>query len=334
MYRFQDKKGKSLNFFVGIITTFLCLIFIYHQVEMELVLEAFGQFRWPFLIVGLVCLFIGYAFRVVRWSIMLSAVGDPITWQNCSVPFLGSIAINNIMPFRLGDIVRAIVFPSAMGITKTTSTGSLILERLLDLITILALLFISLSFLEIKNLPLAISDLIMIMTASAVMIFIIILVFKKSLLRFVERNPFLGSPKKSKKVFSKVIQLMIKFLDVFKIMSKPRVLIFITFTSVIVWLGEAGLFFFVLLGFGINGTPIAALFVMSFATLSTLLPSSPGYVGPFHLATFSAIILLGETSEIAGSFAILSHLSIWIPTTLIGAIAISIRPSLFFKQNL
>jgi hypothetical protein len=68
---------------------------------------------------------------------------------------------------------------------------------------------------------------------------------------------------------------------------------------------------------------------MSIATLSTLVPSSPGYVGPFHLAAFTAVSLIGGTAAQAGSFAVLAHLALWLPTTAAGAIAILFRPELF-----
>ena len=80
---------------------------------------------------------------------------------------------------------------------------------------------------------------------------------------------------------------------------------------------------------GLNATVIIALLVMSMATIATLVPSSPGYVGPFHLAAFTAISLVGGTSSQAGSYAIIVHLALWASTTLAGAIAIWLRPNLF-----
>jgi len=101
------------------------------------------------------------------------------------------------------------------------------------------------------------------------------------------------------------------------------------FSSMLVWLGEAGLYYSVLLGAGIDGSLLVALLVMAIATLSTLLPSSPGYVGSFHLAAFTAVSLVGDTAARAGSYAVIVHLSLWLPTTLAGVIAIWISPSLF-----
>lgn len=104
--------------------------------------------------------------------------------------------------------------------------------------------------------------------------------------------------------------------------------------SMLVWAGEASLFYFVLLGAGVDGSPMVALLVMAVATLSTLVPSSPGYVGPFHLAAFTAISTVGASAMQAGSYAVIVHLALWLPTTLVGALAIWTNPELFRAEKL
>ena len=59
------------------------------------------------------------------------------------------------------------------------------------------------------------------------------------------------------------------------------------------------------------------------------MPSSPGYVGPFHLAAFTAVSLVGGTVDQAASFAVIVHLALWLPTTIAGMIAIGMDPELF-----
>src|ERR1035437_5528929 len=106
--------------------TFLSLFVFLRQVNFTDVLNALANFHWVYLISGVASLAIGYALRIMRWSMMLRATGARTTFGNCSAPFLGSIALNNVLPLRLGDVVRALVFPRSMGITKTTATSSLI----------------------------------------------------------------------------------------------------------------------------------------------------------------------------------------------------------------
>jgi uncharacterized membrane protein YbhN (UPF0104 family) len=99
--------------------------------------------------------------------------------------------------------------------------------------------------------------------------------------------------------------------------------------SAIVWAGEAGLFWAMFQGLDMHAGYASSLMVMAIATLSTLVPSSPGYVGPFHLAAFAAVRALGGTEAQAASFAVLAHLSLWLPTTVTGGIAILLNPRLF-----
>jgi glycosyltransferase 2 family protein len=112
-------------------------------------------------------------------------------------------------------------------------------------------------------------------------------------------------------------------------MSRPRVLFTLLILSAVIWVGETGLFWAVLKGLSIDAGFPAALMIMAVATLSTLVPSSPGYIGPFHLAAYSAAVMLGGSPAQAASFALLAHLGLWLPTTLAGGIAILARPALF-----
>ncbi|MCK9911702.1 flippase-like domain-containing protein, partial [Microbacteriaceae bacterium K1510] len=88
----------------------------------------------------------------------------------------------------------------------------------------------------------------------------------------------------------------------------PGVLASVFAFSMFAWVGETGVFWSVMTGFGIHAGPVAALLVTAFVTLSTLVPSSPGYVGPFHLAAVSVVVMFGISGEVATSFAVLAHL--------------------------
>jgi uncharacterized membrane protein YbhN (UPF0104 family) len=116
-------------------------------------------------------------------------------------------------------------------------------------------------------------------------------------------------------------------------MGSLQAMVRVVLLSAIVWAGEAGLFWAMFQGLDLHASYASALMVMAIATLSTLVPSSPGYVGPFHLAAFAAVRALGGSDAQAASFAVLSHLSLWLPTTVAGGIAILLNPKLFASRN-
>src|SRR3569623_1182095 len=136
---------------IGAAVTLLCLVVIARQINLDEVLQALKEFKWPYLAFGIASLSVGYALRIFRWSILLQASGAVTPWRSCSAPFLGSIALNNVLPLRIGDVVRALVFPAALGISRTTATSRLIIERLIDLLTLLGCLLLGIVATQLRG---------------------------------------------------------------------------------------------------------------------------------------------------------------------------------------
>ncbi|ARP92906.1 lysylphosphatidylglycerol synthase transmembrane domain-containing protein [Bordetella genomosp. 13] len=310
---------------IGLGITVVCLIVLFRQVRLSDVLDALASFEWRYLIAGIASLACGYALRILRWSMMLRATGANAGFAVCSAPFLASIALNNILPLRLGDVVRALVFPSSMGITKTVATSSLFVERLIDLMTLLASFAIGLLAVRAVEIPANLVNSAVTLALMGGAALSVGLLASRPLAKF-----FLGLADNPATApgLGRVYRTLGELLHGFDAMSRPRLLLSMLAVSMLVWIGEAGLFYFVLIGAGMDGTPVIALLVMAMATLATLVPSSPGYVGPFHLAAFTAISLAGGATAQAGSYAVVVHLALWLSTTLAGAVAIWIRPEL------
>ena len=321
----HTKFGWLTNHSIGILLSIVCLVVFFRQVELEKLLHALTGFNYAYLIFGISFLGIGYASRVLRWSIMLKSTGSEVGFTACSAPFLGSITLNNVLPFRIGDVVRALVFPASMGITKTTATSSLIVERLIDLITLLVCLAIGLFAIEGIQISTELKFSATALAITGFLLLLFIFFFSDVLGDLFHKKADISESGTVAKAYSTARDLLRSFNS----MSRPNILLGMIAISALVWVGEAGLFYFILQGMHFESVPIEALLVMSVATLSTLLPSSPGYVGTFHLAVFTAVSLVGGTAEEAGSFAIIVHLALWLPTTLAGALAIWMHPKLF-----
>jgi len=309
---------------VGAAVTVLCVVVIARKVNFSDVVNALEHFHWPYLLAGIAFLAFGYALRILRWSILLGTANGPVAFRNCVAPFLGSIALNNVLPLRLGDVVRAFVFPVAMGLSKTTATSSLVMERLIDLMTLLCCLALGLFAIRSAALPPMIAQSALMLAIAGGVALTVCFLFSGAVAQLLAR----WSQRAGGRAAA-ALNAASGLFQGFEAMSRPRVLLSTTLISMLVWVGESGLFFFVMLGFGLPATPTMALLVMAIATLSTLVPSSPGYVGPFHLAAFTAIALVGGSTAQAGSYAVLVHLALWLPTSLAGAIAIWSRPGLF-----
>ncbi|WP_216661752.1 lysylphosphatidylglycerol synthase transmembrane domain-containing protein [Niveibacterium sp. COAC-50] len=306
--------------------TLSCLVYVFGKINVVDLRVALVRFYWPHLLVGVLSLTFGYAMRIVRWSNMLRAAGARVSARQCAAPFLASIAMNNVLPFRVGDVVRAFVFPQALCVSRASATGSLVMERLVDLLALLIALGLGVVGFGRNGLPAWLRDgalaLAVMSTLSLVILFLLSAPLSRWLFRYIETRAVPA-------MYSVVVRGAGELLSSFAGMSKPKALLALFGLSALVWIGELGLFFAVLTGFNPAATMSIAGVVMAVATLSTLVPSSPGYVGPFHVAAYFAIGVLGGDTVQAVSCAVVMHLALWLPTTLAGGVAILLSPNLF-----
>ena len=76
---------------------------------------------------------------------------------------------------------------------------------------------------------------------------------------------------------------------------------------------------------GIELGLVDALFVAGVMNLGVAIPSSPGFVGTYQWLGVASLGLLGVADDEALAFSILLHASWYVPTTLVGGVALGIR---------
>ena len=81
---------------------------------------------------------------------------------------------------------------------------------------------------------------------------------------------------------------------------------------------DLGMFLMVLPAFGLPARPDWAVLTMAVTNLGILVPSTPGYVGPFHYFCIMTLGLLGVGELTATSYAITVHAVFYVPITLWG----------------
>lgn len=326
----SDPKSKAsiLRLLVGFALSAICLYFVFRNIKLAEVGQALTTFRWPFLIVGVASLAAGYAARIYRWNRLLMACGAGVSVRACAAPFLASIALNNVLPLRLGDVVRALVFPAALGVTRTAATATLVLERLVDLLTLLICLALAASFFPKGALPAAVVDTVVTLAALGSITLLSLILFTSAIVNALRWFAAILETK----VPAKLLKAILAAADLgaaLGAISRPRTVLAALVISFLAWAGELGLYLSLIQGAGVPLSLPGGLLLMSMATIATLVPSSPGYVGPYHLAAFTAAHLMGGSSTQAMTLAVLCHLGVWLPTTIAGALVMFFNPNLF-----
>ena len=325
---------KSRRFWIGIAVTilFLFLFAFFFIGSFGKMAEAFKSANYIFIIPAIALYFIAVWFRTLRWRFLLAPLGSFGVRRLFPVVVVGYMA-NNLLPARLGELVRAYYIREREGVSATASLATILLERVYDglaLLLFIALVFIFLPMTGVSGLgsedaPLVLRTVPAILTALA---FVGVLAF----LTLFALNPRVGEAVARwvarlapGRVRPRVQELVELFIGGLSALRSPRRQMGVLALSLPVWLFEGGMYLMIGLSFGLDGLMSGAAFVLSVmflvtaaANLALTLPSSPGGVGPFELLAAASLVLVGVEKDVASSYALALHVVLLVPVTLLG----------------
>ncbi|MFL5618819.1 MAG: lysylphosphatidylglycerol synthase transmembrane domain-containing protein [Gemmatimonadaceae bacterium] len=300
----------------------VALVFItlaFRRVSFGDVISALATARAAPLLIALVAVAAGFGMRIVRWWWMLRALEPALPVRACVRPFLVSIAINNTVPLRVGDVVRAVGFRSALRSSAMAVAGTLLVERLLDVVVLLALLFAGLFALghSVVPRPFVVAGTVVGVVAGAGLLSLIFLpsLVRRSITWLIGRAPLVPES-----VRARSLRLAEQLFDSLLIVRPVRRALALLALTVVAWGLEGTAYVCVAWSLGADGSAFAPWFALAAGTLATMIPSSPGYVGTFDYFAVQGLTAFGASHVVALTFALLVHLLLWLPVTVVGAL--------------
>jgi uncharacterized protein (TIRG00374 family) len=92
---------------------------------------------WDLVLLAALCSLLNYALRIVRWQRYMARLGFPLPLGFTSLTYLAGFAFT-VSPGKVGEMARARYY-SRLGIPVSDVAGAFCVERLMDLVAILAL---------------------------------------------------------------------------------------------------------------------------------------------------------------------------------------------------
>lgn len=314
---------KTARTIFGVVITAFFIWLVLRNVDFRQLAANFRQAKIPYIASAIVLFYVGYAFRIERWRLMLMKKNSELRWSECAGPLMASVAANNVLPFRAGDILRAFAFNERLGVCVSTSLTSLFVERLLDLLMLISFLGIALAYFGMNSSALVeVGGSVLIIAA----IVILFLLFFPSLFR---RPAFFISDLIANINTLYGVKLREEFLKIFSALdhTSSRVTISKLISwSIIAWIAEGLVFWLVALSIPSISNDLAVWIALPLGTLSTVMPSTPGYLGTFDYFTAESMVAMGNSSAASVAFAFVVHAVLWLPSTLIGGIYLIINP--------
>lgn len=316
---------------IGLVVTAAFVWLLLRGIDLRGLTAAFANLSIPYLLLALAFLAAGYATRIVRWWWMLRALEPGLQLVCCVWPFLTSIAINNTVPFRAGDMLRVFGFRHQLRSPPMRVLGTLVIERLLDLLALLTFFFVGLLGLPAGVFPdslITVSVWLAGGSLGTVIVLIILGPWLPGIVRAIANWPGLAARGWSEAVH----RLGINLVDALNLLRAPARLVTLLGLSLVTWAFEGAVFATVDRALDSGATELGPWFALATATLATLLPSSPGYVGTFDYFAVLGLTAYGASREAAVAFALTVHAVLWIPLTALGLLYLLLRGERIWQQ--
>ena len=299
---------------LGIVISLLFLYLAVRNVDFKLAAGSVSGLDWNYLALCVFCQAASLFTRAALWQNILSyekSVSYRHAFESLIIGYMG----NNILPFRMGEAMRAFAMGRKEKISRTLAFASVILERLYDLFTLL-LFFAVLVFLMTL-------DRRVVLSAAVVSIFLGIAV----LFLYLIASDFLKVPSRVFKMFLRLVpagrhetaeRIIGSFVRGIILVRTLRQALVLLGLSVLAWTLWTAILYFGLKAFHLD-LPLTATILMTVVVhIGVMIPSSPGFIGVFQWLCIFSLSFFGVPKEIALTFSLIVHMIQYIPTTLLG----------------
>mgnify|MGYP000847482043 CR=1 FL=1 len=310
-------KQRSRSILIGLIISLVMLYLAFHKVDFAELLETVRQVSLPLLAVAVVVDLTRLYLPTLRWRVLLEPVQRiEITdlWHAVAIGF----AVNNVLPLRAGEFTRAYVLGRKVGLSKTTVFTTIVVERMFDGLSLLVLAFVSLLLFplppDIRH-YLLLASLMLLGLALAVLIVAFSPSRTERLANALAR--FLPA-----RLRDQVRYKIPSMLAGFACLRNPVLLLKVSLWSLVIWFMEGTAFYFVAQALKLPLNYFASALTAIVTNLGIMVPSSPGFVGPFEFFTTHMAQAVARpeivTAAQAASYALILHTVIFVPITMIG----------------
>ncbi len=304
---------RNWRFWIGVAISLALLYIVFYQTNPAEVWAAMQSANYLWLIPAVAVYFVGVWLRAWRWRYLLRPMKVLPVGLLFKTIVIGYMA-NDVLPFRLGELVRVYLLGTKAGVSKAATLTTIVVERILDGLTMVLFMVIGASFLptnEVLQGTIRLSAIVMVGAIAVLFLIVSSRRLANALLGLVLRPLPEG-------LRVKVGGLAGSFLDGLESLRSGRDFLAVLIFSVLGWLPEAAMYALVGLGFGIQQPFTTFMLTTAAGNLGAMVPSTPGYVGVFDAPAKYVLILSGVADGLATSYILVLHAALLLPVILLG----------------
>ncbi len=309
---------RNLQWLVGLLISLVALVWALRDVHLAEVSAALRGANYMYALPALGLILLGQAARALSWRTIL---GRALPFGRVFRALNAGYLLNNVLPFRLGEVGRAYLISRTRQLTTAQALSSVLVERVIDLCMIAGMLT---AFLPLVTgllggrLALALVFLVPVLALAALFV-----VARKPawLLRLVRWG--VGLLARLWGQAQRLEDLFHSFVDGLDALHDRRRLLTAATYSAAAWVCAGFSAWLLLLVFLPAASPTMGFFLLVVTGLSIAVPSAPGNIGVWQAAGVAALGVFGVTGGLAFSIAAAHHVANYGLSSLLGAWALA-----------
>jgi uncharacterized protein (TIRG00374 family) len=306
------QRGAIVRAVLGLAISIVAIGLVIRSVDITKTADALSRADLRWVLVGAAFSTADLAFRGLRWQRLIQPIAAVGFLRMFGYLLIG-YAANNVLPARLGELVRSHYLGDREGLSRASALGTVVVERVVDLVAVVAIASAALLVLSVRGVLVSAVFIGagfagLLLAAVAIGIVAHRLPGVDRLAAFVERWP-------------RVTELARSLQGGLGVVSRPRTLAETLLTTAAAWacsilaiaaLGQA---------LGVQLSIGQAALMTSGIALAAAIPAAPSNNGTFEGAAVLAGTTIGLSGETALAIGLLSHGVILVVTSIGGLIA-------------
>lgn len=310
---------KLRSMLIGLLVSAVFLYLAFRRTDLHQIAQHLATADLWLLLPASLLTILAFAIRAVRWGVLLFPL-KPIRFGPLFSATMIGFMCNNLLPMRLGEPVRAWVISRSSGVRGSAAFATIVVERLFDLFSMIAIFGITLLVAPIHNRQF--KTLVLIGFLFGVLVLAVLLVLH---LRGQRLGTVVGRflPRRVRPRGSSMLDGFQTGLAIFRDPARLAAIGGLTFMmwacfALVLRLCFASAHLLV----GGQALPISAsLVVLVVIGIGIMVPSGPGFIGTMQAAAVVGLRIVGYTdAERALTFSVLYHATQWFPIVLVGLV--------------
>ena len=297
---------------LGLAISAIAIALVVRQVDVEAAWAILRDALPAFVAATVACIVLDVMLRAIRWRGLLAPVAR-LRLPTVTASLLVGYLANNILPARLGELVRSHHLGDRTGVSRASVLGTVVVERVVDTGVLVTIASAAIVILSVRGI-----------VASAVLLGLALtgfLVAALALALVAHRLPYADRVVAAVERWPAVVRAASRLRGGLAVAGRPRTMAGAIGWSIAAWAATIVAFAFAGQAIGVELTWGQAALLAAGVSLVTAIPAGPGYIGTFELAAVEIGKAVGVSADDAFALALLVHAAVLAVTTTGGVAA-------------